>query len=599
MGLLKMWPPVSIASNPVVRWLRVPSGQVVAAALSVAVVMLVSTMHSMRQDHTRTVADVERDTRNVSKLLAEHSAQTFDGMAETLRAVGRLRRDVARGIYRSQSSIHVHLKTLQGGSPILSELGWFDRYGERVASSWAFDPPQTSVAERTLFRVARDGVGGRLYVSVPRSLPDMAPDMANDRLWISVSQRVENLDGSFAGVAIGTIDPAAFYRLFDSVELGPGYSISLLRRDGIVLAHAPDETAVGRNWSEVERQQVHPQVGAGGTRRTEAGLDDGAHIASLAVVPRMDGQLLVSVRIATTLALATYRQALATKVLQTMFGLAVLVIGTWLLVLNLRRREELQAALAAAAEIAKAARGEAEAANRAKSEFLARMSHELRTPLNAVIGFGQILALDRANPVSAKQREYCGHVVESGQHLLELINEILDFASVDAGRVNLSVEPLDCGEIVRKVGNMMLPAALQADVDLIVDDAVDTPEVRADPLRLRQILLNLLANGIKYNARGGRVTLTVERCGQDRVRFVVSDTGIGIPTARQAAMFEPFERLGAEQTAVEGTGLGLVVAKRLVEAMGGEIGFASDAGKGSTFWFVLPSVSAEAMEAAA
>ncbi|MGO9341061.1 MAG: ATP-binding protein [Acidimicrobiales bacterium] len=222
-------------------------------------------------------------------------------------------------------------------------------------------------------------------------------------------------------------------------------------------------------------------------------------------------------------------------------------------------------------------------ANRAKSEFLSRMSHELRTPLNSILGFAQLLELD---DLTSSQYESLRHISRAGSHLLELINEILDMARIDAGKLDLSLEPVSLDEVVREVAVLMQPQAEQFDVAVDVA-SIRTPYVNADRQRLRQAITNLVSNAIKYNRRGGLVRIDGDATSAGRVRLTVTDTGPGIPYDRQGAVFAPFERLGAEQTTVEGTGVGLTLAKRVIEAMGGAIGFDSKVGLGSTFWIEL------------
>ncbi|HUH85649.1 MAG TPA: ATP-binding protein [Stellaceae bacterium] len=230
-------------------------------------------------------------------------------------------------------------------------------------------------------------------------------------------------------------------------------------------------------------------------------------------------------------------------------------------------------------------------ASRAKSDFLAGMSHELRTPLNAVLGFAQMLQIDRERSLSAAQKSYCADIVRAGNHLLELVNEVLDLAGIEAGRLKLSIERVAVRDALDAVRRTMTPLAVKAGVSFAVSIPEGEAEVSADDLRLRQVLLNLVSNAIKYNRPGGEVMLTAERRAGGRVRFIVTDTGIGIAPGSQQDLFQPFRRLGAEHSGIEGTGIGLALSRRLVDAMSGAIGFASEVGKGSSFWVDLPEAA--------
>jgi PAS domain S-box-containing protein len=232
---------------------------------------------------------------------------------------------------------------------------------------------------------------------------------------------------------------------------------------------------------------------------------------------------------------------------------------------------------------------EAEDANRAKSEFLSRMSHDLRTPLNAVLGFAQLLSADA---LTDSQRECVNQIVKGGGHLLDLINEVLDIARIESGRLSLSPEPVDVRDIVQHAVELVRPLAEQRGIRLLVEAAtVPSKPAVADRQRLSQILLNLLSNAVKYNRPGGSVTLSFEEADA-RVRINVTDTGAGIAAEKLRLLFQPFERLGAETTGIEGTGLGLTLARGLAEAMGGSVGVRTEVDRGSTFWVELEASAA-------
>jgi PAS domain S-box-containing protein len=248
-----------------------------------------------------------------------------------------------------------------------------------------------------------------------------------------------------------------------------------------------------------------------------------------------------------------------------------------------------------AEEDVRLARLEAERANRAKSEFLSRMSHDLRTPLNAVLGYAQVLDADELGP---EHRDSVHQILAGGRHLLELINEVLDIARIEAGRLSLWPEPIAVPDLLRHAADLMRPLASAREIDVTIDaSAAGMRHVQADRQRLTQVLLNFLGNAVKYNRPGGRVTIAVRPIDAGRIRIGVTDTGAGIPPDKLALLFQPFERLDAQQSAVEGTGLGLAVSKGLAEAMGGTVGVDSEVGRGTTFWVELSEI--EGLEAAA
>jgi PAS domain S-box-containing protein len=235
-----------------------------------------------------------------------------------------------------------------------------------------------------------------------------------------------------------------------------------------------------------------------------------------------------------------------------------------------------------------AARLEAERANRAKNEFLSHMSHDLRTPLNAILGFAQLLDFEDLGP---ERGDNVRQILSGGQHLLDLITEVLDITRIESGQLSLSPEAVGVGEVVRRAVDLVKPLAAQRGIAIVLQPNGEGVTVVADRQRLSQILLNLLSNAVKYNRPEGRVTVGFDEIPPDRYRITVTDTGAGIPEAKLQVLFRPFERLGAEQTAVEGTGLGLALSRTLAEAMGGALGVDSSVDRGSTFWVELAVAS--------
>jgi signal transduction histidine kinase/ActR/RegA family two-component response regulator len=281
----------------------------------------------------------------------------------------------------------------------------------------------------------------------------------------------------------------------------------------------------------------------------------------------------------------------AASIRRTVLGiatpLALVVLGGIVVLLRTQRRQWLAEA---ALEVA---RDEAHAASQQKSAFLANMSHELRTPLNAILGFGQLLALDR---LDAAQREGVHHIVQAGQHLLGLVDEVLDIAKMERGGIRLSLEPVSLPAVLDGTLAMIAPLAERERITIHLEGPPAECYVRADNQRLRQVTMNLLSNAVKYNATGGQVLV---RCGtptDGTVRLEITDTGPGIDPADVPRLFRPFERLAAGDSHVEGTGLGLALSRHLVTAMGGRIGVESEPGVGSTFWIELPLADAPVPE---
>jgi len=385
------------------------------------------------------------------------------------------------------------------------------------------------------------------------------------------------------GILVVGYDLDTIQSYVDHFSSAQGVAITVTDQTGTEIAtpgHAPTTLISLRSDAQVSAALT------GRTLITNRSANTGAAISASVPIPDLGWALIAQVPMRTVLAQTNTLRRTVTII--GAFLAAIVALGVLVLFRSARRQaradRELrrnETALRASEQGLSIARDTAERANQAKSEFLSRMSHELRTPLNSILGFAQLLETE---PLDDEQHDNVTQIHRAGRHLLELINEVLDISRIEAGRLAVSIEPVNLAGVIAEALDLIRPLAAGRTIDLParIPEACEV-FVSADRHRLRQILVNLLANAVKYNREHGRVDLNCT-ITDGRVRLAISDTGAGISSEKQALLFTPFERLGAEQTDVEGTGLGLALTYRLVHALGGTIGCQSHPGTGSTFW---------------
>jgi signal transduction histidine kinase len=439
-----------------------------------------------------------------------------------------------------------------------------------------------SVADRDYFRLARAGTSTVVGVTTQ-------PLSIDHAVVIAAPIRAEGTS-SIVGVLIGEIRGADLAGHLRS-QLGPFEDLYIVdgagRLVGRAAAEASEAIDLGRDpivqqlltGARVTGELRDPVTGTVGLLTSAPIASTGTPGWTVVAVQAQGG-----VEAETAGALAQQRElrlALVAILLIGSFAFARIAAG------SLRQRKLLSAALG---EVEAKSR-EVEAANRHKSEFLANMSHELRTPLNAIIGFSEVLSQQMFGAVNPRQREYLGDIEASGQHLLSLINDILDLSKVEAGKMELQPSRFSLVGALESVVMMVRERAARRGVELRaeLDPALDV--VEADERKIKQIVLNLLTNAVKFTPAGGQVRLRADRDG-DGVVVAVTDTGVGIAPGDQARVFEEFAQArGGATPEQEGTGLGLTLSRKLVELHGGTIWVESELGKGSTFTFTLPTAT--------
>jgi signal transduction histidine kinase len=544
---------------------------VLTIAVLLAIGHVANLIYIERLWHAIVVA-TDRDRHAKAAILAEHASRALGSVDQTLEVlVDKIAANPQFG-HRSLA-IHLMLTDYVAKLPQLRAIIVTDANGIRIYDSRRWPDAAIDVSDRDYFTEQKRWRGDGLYIDRPViSRGDHLP-------FFAMSRPILDSNGNMRGVVAAITAPDYFSSFYSESQLGTGAVAALARNDGVVVA----ASRVG--WSGA--------ADAAGL----AGFVERNHdlVPDLAAVPGFPMRIAV----ATPSAVHTpnFRAFLTVDVIMMVVMTAIAVFMARMLLNEFRAREIREDALRRSERAERAAREDAEAANRTKSAFLATMSHELRTPLNSIIGFSEIIATQMVGPLPQRYAEYGALIGKSGRHLLDIINDILEMAKLQSGKMVLQREPVEIAAAVGVTVEFLTQQAERKSITLMreIDDACRL--VDGDPVRVRQILLNLVSNGIKFTPNGGAVTIRA-RPGDDCVVIEIRDTGIGMAQDQIPTALKPFGQIDNKLTRMyEGTGLGLPLSKSLVEEHGGSFEIESEPEVGTVVRFTLPCTSTVAMAA--
>jgi len=559
------------------------------SALVITALMWTAVESLVRHERDSRMAEVKRANSNLARVLEEHTIRSLSAVEElSLLIKERFEREGERFDVTGLFAATQVPKALVRNAVITDQSG-FVVLGSHGA-------PRTYLGDREHIKVHAASDSRRLFVGKP------VLARVNGKWSIVVTRRANKPDGSLLGVVAIAIDPFYFSDLYKDVDLGSQGTVALLGNDGVIRARLGpgNDRAIGADVSKGALFQ-HMQDSSQGTYEAVAQTDGVPRIFAFRAVQGYP--LYVTVGTSFQESMAPVFEHQRTYRLFAAAGTLLLLVGTWALTGQIRRRDLAEAAaqryraqLERDLILLDKAKVDAEAGSRAKSTFLATMSHEVRTPLNGIMGMLHLLAHSELNP---KQARHAALAIGSAQTLLRLLNDMLDFSAIEAGRLALELTDCDPRPLVSEVAALYVDAAIAKGLDLRVDVSGCAPcIVRADAHRLRQVLANLLSNAMKFTTDGSIAIrlATVPTIGEQtrpcRVRIEVVDTGIGIAKEQLHKVFVPFSQVdGSITRRYGGTGLGLAICKDLVAKMNGQMGVSSALGKGSTFWLELDTAA--------
>jgi signal transduction histidine kinase len=564
----------------------------IGAAATVVIVMAVVSTALWRQ----AVDDAERNMTAVSKLTGEQASQTLvavDFLARSIQdlAIRPALPDEAALLERTTTAeFHETLVRRENLLPQVAAIVVIGADGDILSTTRQFPAPQVNMAHGEFFKKLKERPDRGLVVTEPILLP------GNGQWLFYLARPLRDSQGGFAGGVLVEIPAAYFERYFSTIDIGAESSVALLSPAAELIARWPRaEGATGKVFQSALNQLEQP-VGAGTAIRKVLGTDQVLRRVAVSEFSVGDNRLFVTVGRSNRAIVLPWRNASIWIASFAALSVAIIAVMAKRLFRALRDEEawrdaavERETQLSLQTTELATARDQAQAANRARGEFLANVSHELRTPLNAILGFSEILQKELFGPLGdSRYRDFVTYIHGSGLHLLEIVGNILDLTKIDVGRLELDEHEVDIVDMMQLCVRLVGDAAAAGRVDLEFQNPAGRPLLWADPTRLKQILFNLLSNAIKFTPAGKRVVLSAGDA--DGGYFImVSDAGIGMSPEDLEDAMQPFRQIdNSLAKRYQGTGLGLPLTKSLVELHGGVLEIQSEPGKGTTAIVTLP-----------